>query len=1575
MTNTTYEFTAFTEADLLDAGADGSGVNCGDTFTMSETATTCFEVTDDDAFLSGDNYSNENANDQYGQQAAITDAATGAEIGNGGQIYAEKYFWVSDDAGNWYVMLQIEQEGTGEEYFTFFNGYGYETPAEGTNLTVYSSCNVTSDWVDFKCLDAGEKGPETGSISGRVFCDDDCDGIDGGVAVIEGSDYTVEAEDMDAWGFKTVHGEYASGGELVRLQCAGQQAAIKTDFQGKDGVYDISLFIQDENDGASKIKLLVNGQVVEAIRLDRQSDGAGSNNGGFSEFVIEGVELKAGDEVKLWAEGNGYEFVRVDKIEFNGRDQEVRTEEQGKEGVVVVLLDANGNEVLDANGQRIETATDANGEYTFDGVPVGDYRVKFENPDGTEFTFQNAGSDDTIDSDVDGNGVSDVVSVVADQTTSDVDAGLKPVELGSIAGRYFCDENDDGTETDGAGNFEAGVAGATVWLILEGSGVIASTTTDADGNYSFGDLDAGNYSVRFEDPDDVSAATEGKNFIAADQVDDAIDSDVVDVGGAGNGNTVTFTLGAGENKTDVDAGIKQQFMVCDDLDAVLIDFEGFAAGTVIDDEYADIGVTISAQRINNNDAANNAMVFDSANPTGGDGDLQTFNQGNLLIVSEDNDSSDPDDAVGGVITFDFDNPSRIFDLKVVDTEEGGTVELFDANGNSLGVIDLPNLADGGLEQVMIDVDGVSQMVVTINGSGAIDDICIVPGEPAPGSLSGRYFFDADRDGLDNDGANGISGIQVELLDENGDPTGDTVMTDAMGNYSFGNLSAGDYGVKFTDPDTGRELTTQNVDMDASDDIDSDATDVGGGMSAINGITVVAGQDTPDNDAGVVELLGSLSGRYFCDDDGDGLDNGGDTGGEGLGVAGIRVDLLDANGQLTGIFTTTEADGSYSFENLSAGTYGVQFTGTPPTKDFTTTNVDNDVSDDIDSDAVANGNGTATIAAVIVVAGLNTANNDVGVAPLPGSLSGRYFSDADRDGLDNDGANGISGIQVELLDENGVGLGIFETTDGQGNYSFGDLDAGTYGVKFTDPDTGRELTTQNVDMDASDDIDSDAADVGGGMSAITGIVVVPGANTPDNDAGVVELLGSLSGRYFCDNDGDGFDNDGDTGGEGPGVAGIRVDLLDANGDETGQFTMTDAQGNYSFANLPVGTYGVRFAEGVLDKVLTIQNADNDVSDDIDSDAMADNVGFAVITNIAVSPGQNTPDNDVGVFPNQPPVVVDDAGIGCADELIFVDFSDNFSDPDSGFGGSASITMINGQAISQGQPVSVSILNDEGETEDVSVTLTADNQFIFDGEDAFAFLDIGEEETESFTVTVTDSIGASSQANIDVTFKGDANSVESLVASLPETIENIAFNGFLPENAFTAFIDGTGDARLDGQFFELAYCLERPADLVNNVFVSGSITAGIDSAVEQSNFTNTNVGSTLEVQDEDGNTLTVTTGVEGNLDLINWLVNQDFTSQDNGDGTGTNYTDAEVQFAIWGLTDGDPVVTVGAVATEDNIEELIALAIANGEGFEAGDGDLASFVFDPDELQDGVSEDQDHDQAFIVFVPFDDVDCIC
>lgn len=152
MTIYTYEFTAFTEAALLEAGTgNGSNLGYGDSFTMPASADTTFIVTDNDAYLSGDSRNNENANDSSYQTAEII--VDGEEAGNGGQIYGEQYFWVwGQESGQWYLMIEIEQEGTGDDYFTFYNAYG--VPPEGETLTVSCGGNINCWQPHMGCLES-----------------------------------------------------------------------------------------------------------------------------------------------------------------------------------------------------------------------------------------------------------------------------------------------------------------------------------------------------------------------------------------------------------------------------------------------------------------------------------------------------------------------------------------------------------------------------------------------------------------------------------------------------------------------------------------------------------------------------------------------------------------------------------------------------------------------------------------------------------------------------------------------------------------------------------------------------------------------------------------------------------------------------------------------------------------------------------------------------------------------------------------------------------------------------------------------------------------------------------------------------------------------------------------------------------------------------------------------------------------------------------------------------------------------------------------------------------------------------
>ena len=87
------------------------------------------------------------------------------------------------------------------------------------------------------------------------------------------------------------------------------------------------------------------------------------------------------------------------------------------------------------------------------------------------------------------------------------------------------------------------IAGVTVSLVSNGN-VVATTTTNASGLYSFTGLTPGTpYSVRFTTPAGFTATT-------ANIGNDATDSDAV------NGMSQTITLTAGENNTTIDAGYR-----------------------------------------------------------------------------------------------------------------------------------------------------------------------------------------------------------------------------------------------------------------------------------------------------------------------------------------------------------------------------------------------------------------------------------------------------------------------------------------------------------------------------------------------------------------------------------------------------------------------------------------------------------------------------------------------------------------------------------------------------------------------------------------------------------------------------------------------------------------------------------------------------------------------------------------------------------------------------------------------------------------------------------------------------------
>lgn len=183
-----------------------------------------------------------------------------------------------------------------------------------------------------------------------------------------------------------------------------------------------------------------------------------------------------------------------------------------------------------------------------------------------------------------------------------------------------------------------------------------------------------------------------------------------------------------------------------------IDFEGIAEGTIVSSVDCSSGVTcgsplagsVSVNGVNPALAGNQAMIFDAAcggGCTGGDDDLNVPAQGNVLIISEDGDSGDPDDANLNNMRFDIDlsgfgpGTFTVESLVVIDIdgEPGGTIELFDGGPGGILVttVAIPETGDGGHATVAIGDVG-DFLRITLQGSGAIDDIAL-----ESGVISGR----------------------------------------------------------------------------------------------------------------------------------------------------------------------------------------------------------------------------------------------------------------------------------------------------------------------------------------------------------------------------------------------------------------------------------------------------------------------------------------------------------------------------------------------------------------------------------------------------------------------------------------------------------------------------------------------------------------------------------------------------------------------------------------------------------------------------------------------------------------------
>ena len=82
---------------------------------------------------------------------------------------------------------------------------------------------------------------------------------------------------------------------------------------------------------------------------------------------------------------------------------------------------------------------------------------------------------------------------------------------------------------------------------------------------------------------------------------------------------------------------------------------------------------------------------------------------------------------------------------------------------------------------------------------------------------------------------------------------------------------------------------------------------------------------------------------------------------------------------------------------------------------------------------------------------------------------------------------------------------------------------------------------------------------------------------------------------------------------------------------------------------------------------------------------------------------------------------------------------------------------------------------------------------------------------------------------------------------------------------------------------------------------------------------------------------------NLDLVNWILNQDYVGQSSPSG-GT-YTYGDVQRAIWALIDDTQSPWGLGSWSQARVDEILAAAAAAGEGFVPGCGEVVAIILNP------------------------------